>query len=181
MVTDGFYSDDCEKNVLIEKAKKGSSDAFESLMNNHLKIIYNYIASRVSNSEDVKDIVQETMLAVWNNIKLYENNSSFKTWVLGITRRKIADYYRTSYKNSAVPLSELEECLSAKDEFENVENSIVLESTKNVLGKTEKEIVFLIFNAQLSYTEISDLTNIPVGTIKSKMSTIKAKLKKQIG
>jgi len=48
------------------------------------------------------------------------------------------------------------------------------------LGKIQKEIIFLVFNAQLSHAEISEIMHIPVGTIKSRMSNIKARLRKQL-
>lgn len=150
-------------------------------MSAHLKILYNYIASHVSITEDIRDIVQETMLAVWQGIKKYNCNSAFRTWVIGITRRKIADYYRIHYKNTSIPFSEIEDFLILENEYESIENSIAVEEAITSLNKIEKELVFLVFNAQLSYTEISGITNIPVGTIKSRMASIKSKLAEQLG
>jgi len=165
---------------LIEKSKNGNHEAFERLMSDHLKIIYNYISSHISTTEDIKDIVQETMLAAWKSIKKYDGKASFRTWVIGITRRKIADYYRTLYKNTSVSLSEIEDFWAAENEFDSIVDSVAVEKSMTALGKIEKEIVFLVFNAQLSYSEISEIMHIPVGTIKSKMSNIKAKIRKQL-
>ena len=50
-------------------------------MSSYLGIIYKYIKSKVSGNEDIKDIVQEIMLAVWQGLKNFERNSSFKTLV----------------------------------------------------------------------------------------------------
>lgn len=166
--------------MLIRKSQKKDKDAFEKLMNIYMKIIYNYIAAHVSTSEDVKDIVQETMLSIWNGIKNFEQQATFKTWVLGITRRKIADYYRTIYKHAVAPLSEYEGVLIAEDEYDRINDEVTVDKATTVLSKTEKDIVYLIFKAQLNYSEISAITGIPVGTIKSKMSGIKAKLYKQL-
>ncbi len=63
------------------------------------RILYNYILSRVSNAEDVQDIFQETILAIWQGLDNYKGDSSFKTWTIGIARRKIADFYRRHYKD----------------------------------------------------------------------------------
>ena len=82
----------------------------------HLKVIYNYIKSHIAGNEDVKDVLQETMLAVWKGIKNYDGNSSFKTWCFGITRRKIADHYRVAYRNSSISIDEFEDILVMKDE-----------------------------------------------------------------
>jgi len=48
-------------------------------MGNHLKIIYNYISSHISATEDIKDIVQETTLAAWKAIKKYDGKAAFRT------------------------------------------------------------------------------------------------------
>jgi RNA polymerase sigma-70 factor (ECF subfamily) len=48
------------------------------------------------------------------------------------------------------------------------------------LKPQEKELIFLIFTAQLSYIEVEAITKIPLGTIKSRMASIKSKLKKQL-
>jgi RNA polymerase sigma-70 factor (ECF subfamily) len=165
---------------LISKARSGNNEAFEKLLNIYLKIIYNYISSHVSNSEDKKDIVQDTMLSVWKAIKSFDGISSFKTWVLGITRRKIADYYRLIYRGSPVSLNECEDLLIADDEYCRVIDKTVINEALSVLNSSEREMVFLIFNAQLSYPEISQITDIPVGTIKSRMSVIKSKLKNKL-
>lgn len=149
-------------------------------MNLYIKIIYNYVSSRVSGSEDKKDIVQETMLSVWKAMKSFDGNSTFKTWVLGITRRKIADFYRLSYRAVSVSMTDNEDTLIADDEYDTILDKTVVNDALSVLSETERELVFLIFNAQLSYTEISAITDTPVGTIKSRMSGIKSKLKKQI-
>lgn len=149
-------------------------------MSSYLKIIYNFIYSHVGIKEDIKDIVQETMLAVWNNMNTYENKSSFKTWVLGISKRKIADYYRNNKKNNSCFLSDYDNCIKSEDEFKRVDITIDVRRAIDTLSETDIQLVFLVFYAQLTYSEISETLNIPVGTIKSRMSSIKAKLKKQL-
>lgn len=120
------------------------------------------------------------MLAAWKGIKKYDGKAAFRTWVIGITRKKIADHYRALYKNTSIPLSEIESFWTAENEFDSIVDSVAIEKSITALDKIEKEIIFLVFNAQLSYAEISEIMHIPVGTIKSKMSNIKARLRKQL-
>ncbi len=149
-------------------------------MDYYLKIIYNYILVHV-NSEDTNDILQETMLSVWQSLNNFENNSSFKTWVIGITRRKIADYYRKFYKSkNNVDICDYSDDLYSENHIDKLTDKIVVQNAVDTLSKIEKEIVYLVFNAQLTYKQIEQITGIPNGTIKSKMSLIKSKLKKQL-
>lgn len=178
--TYGFLNDRSTESTLISKASNGDKKAFELLMSNHLKIIYNYICVHVNNSEDIQDIVQETMLAVWSNLKSFGNNSSFKTWIIGIARRKICDYYRRAYKAPAISISEVEDSQMIEDESEKLIKAIDVSNLLANLSNTEQELVFLVFSAQMTYQEVSEVIQMPVGTVKSKMSAIKAKLRKHL-
>ncbi len=149
-------------------------------MNSYIKILYNYIHSNISNTEDIQDILQETMLAVWRGLKGFKKNSSFKTWIIGITRRKIADFYRKYYNSEyfeAYESNDIENMSSSLDEIGSIINSIDIEKSLALLSLKDKELLFLIFNAQLSYSEIAEVTGIPKGTIKSRTYYLKDKLR----
>lgn len=186
--TNGFLEkDDCVKNFesLLKKSQKGDNESFEKLMNCYMKIIYNYIILHIPNSEDAKDILQETMLAVWQGIENFNGQSVFKTWILGITRRKIADFYRRLYKTKEREFEDIDdydeyEYLSDDNAVNNILSEIDVKNAVDTLKPQEKELIFLIFTAQLSYNEVEAITKIPLGTIKSRMASIKSKLKKQL-
>jgi len=127
---------------LISKANKGDSEAFELLMDAHLKVIYNYIYIYVKTDEDIQDIVQETMLAVWSSLKSFRNNSSFRTWVIGIARRKIYDYYRNKYKIPAVSIFDSEYSLMVEDESEKLIKAVDVNNAIISLNSKEQELVF---------------------------------------
>lgn len=171
---------DAVKKKLLNEAKLGNVKAFESLMNYYIKILYNYIFSKISNMEDVNDVLQESMLAIWQGLKGYKGDSSFKTWTIGITRRKIADFYRKYYNQNhfeTTDFEEIENHISTRDEISNVINKTDIEKSLSKLCEEDKELLFLIFNAQLTYGEIEEITGIPKGTIKSRVYSIKSKLR----
>lgn len=170
---------------LLNKAQKGDNASFEKLMNCFMKIIYNYILVHVSNKEDAKDILQETMLGSWQGLKSYNGQSVFKTWLIGITRRKIADYYRRIYKTKEHEFEDIDdfgeyEYLLNENESTDILSKIDVKNAVDTLSLADKELVYLIFNAQLSYSEIETITKIPIGTVKSRMFSIKSKLKNQL-
>jgi RNA polymerase sigma-70 factor (ECF subfamily) len=178
----GFLDNSCveKQNTLLTKAMHGDNTAFEELMSTYIKVIYNYILIHVSNSEDVKDILQETMLSIWQSIKSYNQTALLKTWIISITRRKIANFYRKFYADKAfefIDITELGEQLSEEDDTDSIINSINIKNAVDTLSFKDKELLFLVFNAQLTYGEIESITSIPVGTIKSRMYAIKTKLR----
>jgi RNA polymerase sigma-70 factor (TIGR02943 family) len=73
-------------------------------------IMMNFALARIGRREVAEDLVQETFLAAWKARKSFDGRSKFGTWLLGILRRKIADYFRASGRRpvcrdeSAVPV-----------------------------------------------------------------------------
>lgn len=177
---DGFLRKSCAEDDLIDLTKQGDRRAFEKLMSDHLKILYNYTAMHVKAAVDAEDILQETMLAIWKGISGFQNASSFRTWCIGILKRKIADYYREAYRVQSVSIDEME-YLPADDSIEASDTAVTLESAIGRLSAVERELVFLAYTAQCSYREISEILEIPIGTIKSKISSVKSKLRKFLG
>lgn len=144
------------------------------------KILYNYILSRVSNAEDVHDILQETILAIWQSMDSFKENSSFKTWIIGIARRKIADFYRGHYKDKDfhnLKDLDMKEIPNESNPLDHAINSMDIENSLNTLPLEDRELLFLIFNAGLCYKEIENITGIPEGTIKSRVYYLKKKLR----
>lgn len=153
---------------------------FENLMEPYNKILYNYILSRVSNAEDVQDIFQETILAIWQGLDNYKGDSSFKTWTIGIARRKIADFYRRHYKDKdfhSLEEIDMEKTPNEPNPLNHAINSMDIENSLNTLASEDRELLFLIFNAGLTYKEIESISGIPEGTIKSRVYYLKKKLR----
>ncbi len=167
----------CKESELINKALRGNEKAFEQLMNHYLENLYSYISFKINNTEDVKDIIQEVMLSVYNNLYQYNQKSSFKTWLFSIVRRKIADFYREKYakENLNVPI-EGNENIIENESLSKMEQLSIMDVI-NGLPDDDKELINLFFIQQFSYKEISLLSGFPIGTVKSKIHYIKEKLK----
>ena len=173
----GFLTDELREKRLVERTKKGDRSAFELLINPYSKALCNYISFRAKNDADANDIVQEAILSIWQSITTYEYQSSFKTWAFSIARRRLADFYRKNSRNESLPLTDFENVFTAKDNLDDNLERMDVEQALSKLNSQDNELVYLVFQAQLSYQEISAMLNIPVGTVKSRMSSIKTKLK----
>jgi len=60
--------------------------------------LYRYAVSRGIGKEEAEDIVQETFLSAYKNIKSFKQKSSLKTWLISILKRKVIDFYRKKYR-----------------------------------------------------------------------------------
>lgn len=151
---------------------------FERLCRPQLDALYGYIASRVSEN-DAEDILQETLLSAWRSFSGFDGRSSVKTWLISIARRRICDFYRLR----ELPEYGLDgiEIASGADLESDTAERLDASAALRYLSPAERELVTLVFDSGLSYAEVSEVLLIPVGTVKSRMSSIRAKLKTILG
>ena len=177
MVRRGFLEGDPHELRLIEQIKKGDRNAFESLIGKYSAPLWNYVTFRVRDEADAKDVIQETMLAVWQGLAGYEAQSSFKTWAFGVARKKLADFYRRRAGRGTLPLEDYEGEYAPDDDFERSVEKLDVDRARTRLSERDNELVYLVFQAQLSYPQVAETLGIPVGTVKSRMSGIKSRLR----
>ncbi|WP_459129697.1 RNA polymerase sigma factor [Guggenheimella bovis] len=146
--------------------------SFESWVQDHQKSLYNYILGYVSDSHDALDILQDSLISIFRSISSFRGDSSFMTFAIRIVKRRIADFYRDRKVTVELPET-LEDSIN--------EEKLELKHAVSKLTKEEERLLTLIFTLGLSYREISELENIPEGTVKSRFFTIKEKLKRELG
>lgn len=143
-----------------------------------MPMLYNYIKIKVARNADVEDILQDIMLAVWQNLAAYSAQSSFKTWTFSIAKRKIADFYRErrAERNSNTEMSDNIAEIAGNDVFTDIDDKLDLYAALSKMPEENRELIYLVFNAGLTYEEIQDMTGIKTGTIKSRVYYIKKTL-----
>ncbi|NCS94793.1 MAG: sigma-70 family RNA polymerase sigma factor [Leptospira sp.] len=72
------------------------------LFTEYSDLLYNYTRSRLSDPDEIEDVIQETFLAVIESREKFRGDSSPSTWMIGILKNKIIDVYRKKFKHSKV-------------------------------------------------------------------------------
>lgn len=156
---------------LIKKAKTGDEEAFFNLMEINKISLYKAGRAILNNDEDVADAIQETVISAYRNIKSLKNDSYFKTWLTKILINKCKDIIsknkETVILDDYVEEGYIQEFLS---KFE-------IEDMLNDLSKEQKLVVSLYYISQFNTREISEILKEPEGTIKSRISRAKIKLR----
>lgn len=83
---------------------QGKRAAFRKFYDATCKTLTCYVASRVGNSHDVDELVQDTYLSFLDSLPLYRGKASLKTFLMSIARHEVADYWRKRYAKKAVQL-----------------------------------------------------------------------------
>src|SRR3989344_4931997 len=79
---------------LVSEYLDGKESALGELIERHLKPVYNFVHQAANNAQDAQDITQETFIKAWKNLKRYDPNQNFKTWLFTIARNTAIDALR---------------------------------------------------------------------------------------
>jgi len=177
-----------EDNFLIKQAIRGDAYAFEQLMRKHESRMYSVAIRMCGNREDAQDCVQDAMLRIYRALDRFKGQSSFSTWVYRITMNTCLDELRRRKVRASTSLDTLlESGWSPTDETDTPErHAIDAERRKALSGAIQslpedmRSAIVLREMQGLSYEEISDVLSVNVGTIKSRISRGREKLRQLI-
>ncbi len=182
---------------LIAKCKEYDKYSFMKLCSIYEKYLYSLCFSYVQNSQDALDLVQEIYIKVFKNINKFDSNMAFHPWIRKISVNTCLNFKRgvrdnvismhTSIKDTNGEVA-LEDTLVSE---QNVVQEVLDSETKAIIKTYLKEmpeeyrmVLTLRYYEELSYNEIADIMDKPLGTIKTEIyrgkTILKEKLKKVI-
>ena len=94
-----------QDELLIRRAQRGDADAFEQLLLEHQKNVYNLCYRMAGNPDDAMDLSQETFLRAWRCLDQYQFASAFSTWLYRLCSNICIDFLRRRRRQQTVPLT----------------------------------------------------------------------------
>ena len=181
----GFATEQSREEKLISRAAAGDGAAFSELMTMHEKRMYAVALRMCANREDAQDCLQDAMLRVYRSISGFKGQSSFSTWVYRITMNTCLDELRRRKTRNAASLDTmLEGGWSPTDGENGPEKQAVASEQRRVLDRAIAELpedmrsAIVLRDVQgFSYDEIADMLEVNIGTIKSRISRGREKLR----
>lgn len=149
------------------------------LIDRYSKPVYNIALNFCRNPEDASDITQEIFIKVFKNIDKIDERYNFTSWIFKISKNHCIDHWRKNKKNyNNLEFSEktIGEENSPEKNFLK-DNDIIL--LRNMLTRLKPDARLLIILRDIrghSYKEISDIMDIPEGTVKSGINRARLKL-----
>ncbi len=172
---------------LVERCLQGDDAAWEAVVISHGKRIFNLSYRYTNRREEAEDLTQEILVRVFQNLKSYRSEAgSFQSWVLRVARNLIIDRYRQSRRYPQAKGSEELETMNLADNkipnphrvAEQTEASQFLQNGLQALSPELKEAIILRDLEGIAYSEISELLQIPEGTVKSRINRGRLELAK---
>ena len=169
----------CNDVQLLRRIGQGDEDAMAAFYREHGRIVLSQVLLVAGDRVLAEEIVQDTMLAVWRGADSFRGESSVRSWVIAIARRQTRDRLRgrrlrvvddtyLADQPSSGPGPEV----MALDRAELAE----VKGAIRELATPHREVLGLVFGTGLSLPEVAGVLGIPVGTVKSRLTSARTAL-----
>ncbi|MBN8867101.1 MAG: sigma-70 family RNA polymerase sigma factor [Solirubrobacterales bacterium] len=174
--------------VLLVRAGNRDKDAFESFYDRFERRAFSLAYRIVGDRQQAEDAVQDGFLAIWKNAGHYDPaRGSAGAWALGIVRNRAIDVLRSrasrtpdlDHDDDAALESRASE-LRTEEQALRRETGREIRSTLSTLPENQSRVIGLAFYGGFSQTEISDLLELPLGTVKGRMRLGMEKLRGEL-
>jgi RNA polymerase sigma-70 factor (ECF subfamily) len=171
-----------ELEATVERCRHGDEDAWGALVGATLQPIYRLCASYAPSAAEAEELSQEVYFKLWENLHRYKEGSNFMAWAWRVAKNLIIDSYRRSRRerDAAWLDPEIIERLPASDDpHESAERRQRLRLIATSLQQLSEELAVLILMrdfAGLSYQEMAEATELPLGTVKSRLNRARLEL-----
>ena len=173
----------------MEDYKGGDEAAFNKLVERYMNDTYRFVYNYCRNADEAEELTQDVFVKVWKNIRKFDTERNFKTWLLTIAKNTALDFLK---RKRAIPLSSFEtidggniisDTLADKEPRadEQAYSREDAESAKKLVNSLEPdvaEIVRLRDFKSYSFREIAGILGRPLNTVKSTYRRALAYLRK---
>jgi RNA polymerase sigma-70 factor (ECF subfamily) len=174
--------------ALIQRCLQGDQAAWEAIVRQHWRKVFNVAYKFVAKHEEAEDLTQEIFLKVFKSLDTFDRRANFQTWLISVSRNLCIDHYRSVRKeretiDRAVDTSDIAPAspepgpIAALEQRDRV---VLLRQALAALPETLRTAVLLRDIQELSYQEIADKLQLPEGTVKSRINRGRTELARQI-
>lgn len=163
---------------LFERILQGEQDAFRELYEVSYRPLYAFLLSLTQNSEDAKDLLQDTFVQIRGSCHLYKPQGNPMAWIMKIGKNIFLMKRRQEQSRNDVSYEEVEKELGFED-ISNADNRLLLEKMFSILTEEERNIIVMRDVTGLKHKEIAKLLDKPLGTVLAKYNRGIKKLRKE--
>ena len=177
-----------QEAAIVRKVLGGDANAFETLVLEYEKNVYNIALRMTGNSEDAADMTQEAFIKAFNSLQSFRGDSKFSVWLYRIVSNVCLDFLRSKNRRPTVSLSVEDDDgedaqLDVADESQSPEllldRKLTRDSVRRGLDSLPpdyRQILLLREIQGLSYDEIAQALSLEVGTVKSRIFIARKRL-----
>jgi RNA polymerase sigma-70 factor (ECF subfamily) len=174
--------------ALIQRCLRGDQRAWESIVRQYWRKVFNVAYKFVGRHEEAEDLTQDIFLKIFKSLDTFDRRANFQTWLISVSRNLCIDHYRSVRKEretidrdvDAADLMPAAPDPSPMAALEQRDRVTLLREALSALPDTLRTAVLLRDIQELSYQEIADKLRLPEGTVKSRINRGRNELARQI-
>ena len=173
---------------VMQLVRRGDARAFEVIYERHSAAAFSLAYRMMGTRSGAEDVTQDAFLSMWRSGARYDRaRGSVRTWVLGIVHHRAIDALRRSTVHDKRRASDegIEERFEARErtdvEAARREESGTVRSALRSLPSDQSQVIELAYFGGFTHTEIADMLDAPVGTVKGRMRLGLKKMRDQLG
>lgn len=165
---------------ILRRAQQGDSEAFRLLVEAYQTQVYR-LALRMCGEAAADDVTQEAFLAAWRALPEFRGTCRFSTWLYRLTTNAAIDCLRREKRHrdtddlDGVELSDGGD--TPQESAERSETQTAVRAALSALSEEHRQVLLLRYMQELDYSEIAVALAVSEGTVKSRISRAKARLK----
>lgn len=167
---------------LIKEAKKGNQDAFTKIIIDIEQDLYKIARTRFHSEDDICEVIQETIIASFYNIRKLKNIEYFKTWIIKILINNCNKLYKKQVKNGSILEYNDSNLIShyEKNEYDIVNSELDFDELIKDFNYKERVTLILYYVENLKTKQIGKILKEPDSTIRNRLARSKKKLKNKL-
>ncbi len=177
---------------LVKLARKGDQHAFAEMVSLYKDKLYHLAYRMTGNRQEAEDVVQDTFLRVFKNLDSYDENQKFSTWIYRIATNQCIDRLRKKRKIYSLDAESsdhegLDGYTLLPSDDRTPESELLLSETQRLIQRAMetlppkyKSVMILRYMQDLSLQEISDVLDMPVTTVKTRVHRGREFLRKRL-
>jgi len=177
-----------ESDALIERCLQGDQSAWEAVVRQYWRRVFNVAYKFVGRHDEAEDLTQDVFLKVFRSLATFDRRANFQTWLISVSRNLCIDHYRSVRKERETidrdirsdDLASASPDVSPLAALERRDLAEQLREALRHLPETLRTAVVMRDMQELSYQEIADRLGLPEGTVKSRINRGRHELARQI-
>jgi len=173
---------DSELRALGHRLVAGEEGALEEMFRRWSPLVYSVALRSLPSPADAEDVTQAVFVSAWHSRTSFDPDAGNPpAWLMGITRRRVADHHRSKARQPPTLALELDyHDSSSPDPTIDAINELTVTDELNCLGEPAGAIMRLAFYSDLTHQQISERLGIPLGTVKSHIRRSLLKLRDRL-
>lgn len=156
-------------------------EPFETWVAAHVQVLYRVAYRLLGDRHSAEDVLQETFRSAWCSRHRFDRSRSDRSWLLAILRRRVADHWRRRNSREFVAAGETVPTPAvADDDPFRAELSSAMQLALGQLPEEIRETLLLVVVGELTHQETADLLGVPLGTVLSRVSRGRARLRESL-